>query len=90
MEVIYIAGAAFLGGMVVSLLGWLKSGEAFVVRKFVASLVTAVIASVGFAVAYQYGNTLTPIDLGVAFLGGAGADSVRKGVTGAAISGLKK
>ena len=90
MQVVYIAGAAFLGVMAVSLLGWLKSGEAFVVRKFVASLVTAVIAAVGFAVAYQYSNALTPIDLGVAFLGGAGADSVRKGVAGAAIAGLKK
>ena len=79
-----------MGVMAVSLLGWLKSGEAFVVRKFVASLVTAVFAAVGFAVAYQYSNALTPIDLGVAFLGGAGADSVRKGVAGAAIAGLKK
>jgi hypothetical protein len=90
MQVIYIAVAAFLGTMVVSLLGWLKSGEAFIPRKFAASLVTAVVAAVGFAVAYQYSNALTPIDLGVAFLGGAGVDAVRKGAAGSITAGLKK
>jgi len=90
MQVIYIAGATFLGAMVVSLLGWLKSSEAFNVKKFSASLVTALVAAVGFAVAYQYSNALTPIDLGVAFLGGAGIDAVRKGAAGSITAGLKK
>jgi len=90
MQVIYIAGAAFLGAMVVSLLGWLKSGESFEVRKFSASLVTAIIAAVGFAVAYQYSNALTPIDLGIGFLGGAGVDAVRKGAAGSMVAGLRK
>jgi len=90
MQVIYIAGASFLGVMVVSILGWLKSTEAFNIRKFAASLVTALIAAVGFAVAYQFQDGLTPLDLAASFLGGAGFDSLRKGVGGAAISGLRK
>ena len=88
MNIIWIAVAAFIGGIVSSLLGWCDSQEPFAVRKFGASLVRALIAGVGFAAAYHYANSLTPIDLAVAFLGGAGVDGVGNRISGSIRAGL--
>jgi len=76
MNIIWIGVAAFLGGIVSALLGWLDSEEDFNPRKFSVSIVRALIAGITFAIGYQYMNSLSPIDIGVAFLGGAGVDVI--------------
>jgi hypothetical protein len=89
MNVIWIAVAAFAGGVVASVLGWLDSAELFEPRKFSASIVRALVAAVAFAVGYQYANSVTPIDLGIAFCGGAGVDVLGNRISGAIKAGLK-
>ena len=89
MNVIYVAVAAFIGGIAASLLGWCDSGEPFAPRKFAASLIRALVAGVGFAVAYSYTNSLSPIDLGIAFVGGSGVDVLGNRVAGAIKAGIK-
>lgn len=81
--IIYVAVAAFAGGILTALLGWLESGKPFVPRKFGASLVRALIAGGAFAVAYQFGNGVSIVDIFVAVLGGAGIDVVSNRVAGA-------
>jgi len=88
MDIIYIAVAAFVGGIVSSLLGWFDSQEPFAPRKFGASLVRALVAGIGFAAAYHYTNGLTPIDLALAFLGGAGVDVLGNRISGSIKAGL--
>ena len=89
MKIIYIAAAAFAGGMAASALGWLDSGEPFQVRKFSASLVRSLVAAVVFAVGYSYTNGLSPIDIGIAFVGGAGVDAIGNRISGAIKAGIK-
>ena len=83
MNVIYIAISAFVGGIVASLLGWLDSAEAFEMRKFGASLVRAVVAAAVFTVGYTFSNGITPMDVAVAFCGGAGVDVLGNRISGA-------
>ncbi len=75
MNLIYIALAAFVGGIFSSLLGFLDAKEAFDVRKFFASLLRALVAGIGFAVVYTYIGNVGVLDLAIAFLGGAGIDA---------------
>ena len=89
MNVIWIAVSAFAGGIIAALLGWLDSGEAFEVRKFSASVVRGLAAAVVFTVGYSYTNGLSPIDIGVAFVGGAGVDVLGNRISGAIKAGLK-
>lgn len=90
MDVIWIAVCAFLGGIVAALLGWLETQESFVARKFAASIVRALVAGIAFAVAYQFANGLSVIDLLLAFLGGAGIDAIGNRAAGAIKAGLGK
>lgn len=95
MNIIHIAVAAFAGGIVSSLLGWFDSQEPFVIRKFAASLVRALVAGIGFAAAYQYTNGqytngLSPIDILLAFLGGAGVDVLGNRISGTIKAGRNK
>ena len=90
MNILWIAGSAFVGGIVAAALGWLDSGEAFAVRKFSASVLRALAAGVVFAVSYSYTNSITPIDVGLAFAGGAGMDVLGNRVAGAIKAGLVK
>lgn len=89
MNVISIGVSAFIGGIVAALLGWLDSGETFNIRKFSASIVRALIAGVIFAVGYSYANSLSPIDIGIAFVGGSGIDVLGHRISGAIKAGLK-
>ena len=90
MNIIWIAVGAFVGGIVASILGWLDSGEAFAVRKFGASLVRSLVAGIAFAVAYTYSDSLSPIDFGIAFLGGSGVDVLGNRISGAIKAGIGK
>ena len=88
MNIIWVAAAAFVGGIVASVLGWLDSAESFVPRKFAASAVRALIAAAVFAVGYSYSNGVGPMDIAVAFCGGAGVDALGNRVSGAIKAGL--
>ena len=90
MNVIWIAVSAFIGGLVAATLGWVDSNEAFVPRKFASSVIRAFIAAVGLAIAFNYSNHLSPLDMLYAFLGGAGFDVLGNRISGAIRSGLKK
>lgn len=89
MNVIWVAVSALLGGLTAALLGWMDSAEPFAVRKFAASAVRALVAGIVFAVGYSYTNSLTPIDVGLGFLGGAGVDVLGNRISGAIKAGLK-
>lgn len=89
MNVLGVAVAAFVGGIIASVLGWLDSAEPFATRKFAASAARALVAGVVFAVGYAYSNGVTAMDIGVAFLGGAGVDAIGNRISGAIKAGLK-
>lgn len=88
VNIIYIAVAAFLGGIIASILGWLDSKESFDVRKFAASAVRALVAAIVFAVGYSYANHVSAIDMAIAFCGGAGVDALGNRVSGSIKAGL--
>lgn len=90
MNIIWVAASAFVGGIVAATLGWLDSAEPFVMRKFSASIIRALVAAVVFTVGYSFTNGLSPIDLGIAFVGGAGVDVLGNRVSGAIKAGLGK
>lgn len=89
MDFILIAGSAALGGIVVALLGWTGTKEPFDPRKFISSVIRAVIGGLGIAVIYVFGGALTPLDYAVAFLAGAGVDAGGKRVAGAIAARMK-
>lgn len=76
MNTVWIAVAAFLGALLVALLGWIDSDEPFKIRKFIASAVRGLIAGAIFAATCTYSNGLSGTDILYAFLGGAGIDVV--------------
>ena len=77
MGILYVALASFGGGVVAGLLGWLHTGEDFIARKFAATVIRALVAGGAFAIAYTVtSGSVTVEDLIVAFLAGAGADSI--------------
>lgn len=90
MNVVWIGVAAFVGATASAILGWLDSQETFDIRKFMASIVRALVAAVVFAVGYHYINSITPLDIGVSFLGGAGVDALGNRVAGAIKAGFGK
>ena len=89
MDVILVGASALVGGMVTAVLGWLDSGEVFEARKFSASIVRALIAGLGIAVAYSYANSITVLDIVICFLAGAGFDAGVNRISGAIKVGLK-
>lgn len=74
MEVLYIALAAFAGGVVAAVLGYLDSELPFQPKKFIASLARALVAGAAFAVGYSYSDGITPLEIAAAFVAGAGID----------------
>ena len=83
MGIVYVSLAAFGGGIVAALLGWLESGENFIARKFASSVLRALVAGAGFAVGYvTIGEAVTIIGLVIAFLAGAGVDVLGKRIAG--------
>ena len=78
---IIVAVAAFCGGIISALLGWLESNEKFMVRKFARSVVASVVAGIIFAVSFNYGDTVGIREIFLAVLGGAGVDVLSNRVT---------
>ncbi len=74
MGILYVALAAFGGGIAAAIMGWLDSGEVFIGRKFAASVVRALVAGGLFAVGYTLVSGVTIMDIIIAFCAGAGVD----------------
>jgi len=81
MIFVYIALAAFVGGVVNALLGWTQTNDSFDARKFANSAIASFLGAIAIAVAANYagaeGQDLISLltILGVAFLSGAGVSS---------------
>ena len=76
MNFLYIALSAFVGGVATAFLGFLDSQQEFQIRKFCASIIRSCFAAVIIAVAFEYSDDMNPIDIALAFLGGAGIDVI--------------
>ena len=87
---IEIGVAAFLGGIVMALLGWTESGLPFDVKKFMSSVIRALVAGVGIAVVFDYGANTGPLSYFIAFLAGAGVDVGGNRVAGAIAARIRK
>ena len=74
MEILFVATAAFGGGIVAAILGWLDSGEDFVGRKFASSVFRALLAGGIWAIGYSLVEEVTMKDFIIAFCAGAGID----------------
>ncbi len=74
MNVWIVALAAFVGGLVVALLGWFDSKESFDKKKFGASIIRSLIAGIIWAATYSVSDLPQEKILLYAFLGGAGFD----------------
>lgn len=78
IEILIIIVCTTLGAIVSALLGWLESGNPFDQRKFLASMIRGVLASLINAIIFQDVDPVTTWTYLVAFLGGAGFDVVVK------------
>ena len=75
-NLLWVIGAAFLGGIISALLGWTESSEPFNGKKFVSSVIRSVIGAAGIAIAFNFGGgEISATDILVAFLAGAGVDA---------------
>jgi hypothetical protein len=84
MDALIVAGCCFLGSIFSGLLGWLKSGEPFKSRDFMASVLSGVGAAIVFALAYNYTATgLTIFDILAAVIAGMGVDVGVNRISGA-------
>lgn len=83
MERVWMALAAFLGGILAALAGLWDSGEEFNARKFGASIIRSLFGAVVFAGLAQY-LKLDWAGLFSAFLSGAGIDSFANRIGGGA------
>ena len=73
---LYVSLAAFGGGIVAALLGWMKSDEAFIARKFAPSVLRALVAGGAFALTYAWVGASTMTGIVIAFVAGAGVDVI--------------
>ncbi|MDD5700627.1 MAG: hypothetical protein PHU23_01140 [Dehalococcoidales bacterium] len=73
-DYIIVILAAFLGSLGSGFFGWVKSKEQFVLRKFMASVWSAVLSGMIFALAYEKTSEISVFNFVTAFLGGAGVD----------------
>lgn len=80
MDIIFICLAAILGALFTAVLGWINSGEPFVIRKFMGSVLAAILAAVAAGIAFQYIAPPTVRDFIMAFLAGAALDAGGKRV----------
>ena len=83
LNLVVVAVAAFSGGLLSSVLGWLDSKEPWDSRKFGRSAGFALLSGIGFAVGYSFSNSIGARDVFVAILAGAGVDSISNRAIGA-------
>lgn len=84
MNLVLIAVAAFVGGMLAAFLGWLDSHEPWDSRKFGKSMGFAILSALGFAIGYSFSNSIGARDIFIAILAGAGVDAISNRAIGAA------
>lgn len=89
MNVLYVAAAAFLGAVLTGLVGWLKTTEPFNSRKFLATVVTAVLTGTGIGIAYV-DATVGVRDVLMALAAGAGIDYARNVISGAVVARINQ
>jgi hypothetical protein len=82
MGILYVSLAAFGGGIISALLGWMESGENFIARKFGASVLRALLAGGAFAATYSIVGGVSLVDIVIALLAGAGVDVVLHRIAG--------
>ena len=82
MGILYVALAAFGGGIASAVMGWLDSGEVFEGRKFSSSVIRALVAGGVFAIGYTLVGGVTILDIFIAFVAGAGVDVLGNRVAG--------
>lgn len=82
MGILYVTLAAFGGGIAAAIMGWMDSGDVFIGRKFMASVVRALVAGGVFAVGYTLSGSVTIMDIVIAFVAGAGVDVLGNRVAG--------
>ncbi len=83
MGILYVALAAFGGGIASAIMGWLDSGEYFEGRIFMSSVIRALVAGGVFAISYTIVGNVTVLDICVAFVSGAGVDVLGNRIAGA-------
>lgn len=85
MNLVIIALAAFGGGVLAAVLGFLDSKEPFDARKFGKSVGVAMLSGLAFAVGYSFSNHIGARDTFLAVLAGAGVDVLTNRAIGASI-----
>ena len=84
---ILVALAAFLGGVASAVLGFLGSHEPFDERKFMRSMLAALLSGMGIALAYRFADGVGVRDLFMDFLSGSGVDVLSNRALGTARRG---
>ena len=75
MDLVYLGLSAFGGGVVAGLLGYAKAGKTFSARKYLPTVLRALLAGGTIAVTYNFvGDVVSGAALVTAFLAGAGVD----------------
>ena len=84
MEALIIAGCCLAGSVISGIIGWAKSGEPFVPRKFFVTVASGIGAAIGFALLYNYSSAgLTVFDILAAIAAGLGIDVGVNRISGA-------
>ncbi|MCJ7829412.1 MAG: hypothetical protein MUP81_06700 [Dehalococcoidia bacterium] len=73
-SLLWLTLAAFFGGILAAVLGWIESHDPFEGRKFFASIIRSFVAAVAAALAYPYIGPITIPVLLFTLLAGAGVD----------------
>ncbi len=76
MDVVYISLCAFGGGIIAAVLGWIDSKEPFDSKKFMSSVIRALVAGFVFGIGYALTGHPVARDFIIAFISGAGVDAI--------------
>ena len=75
MWLLWIAIAAFAGAIIAGLLGYFSSGTKFSARKYLPTVLRALLAAGALALTYELvGDVASGADIVAAFMAGAGVD----------------
>jgi len=83
INIIYVALAAFFGGMASGLIGWAEASTPWNGRKFIVTLVRSALGGVAIAIATDYSGATAPIVYLLALLAGAGVEVGSNRIAGA-------
>ena len=83
MWLLWIALAAFGGGLIAGLLGWVKADVGFSARKYLPTVIRALMAGGAIALTYNFvGDAASVADIVAAFMAGAGFDVLGHRIAG--------